>query len=571
MLREILALIPRGRGRIAGLLLLGAAGALAEGGGLMALGAIVTTLEGRGGPAGFQLEGAMLLYLAVVAAAAAAGWGRSMLAARLRLETADRLRRDGLSALLEAEWPVTRRIPGPTASHILTVEAARVGSGVDYLFTSAAIAMRLPVLFAIAFRLSPALATATLAAGGSLAFVTSRADRRARHSGEQMLTTGRAVHARTLEALSGRRVIKAFGLERVRVEAYAGALEGSRAAQLAQQRAFAGNSAVIAFAVPAISAAILWMAVRMLGLDLGTALIFALTYGRLGQSVLALRAARRIVEAAIPAEAAVRDLIAHARRAAEPSGTDAIAVPSHHIALRSVTVQYEDGRTALSNVTVAIPVGAVVSITGPSGAGKSTLADVAMGLAVPTDGVVSLDDRALDAAGRRAWRRHVGYVPQDAFLFDETIRDNLLAGRPHATEDALWHALEEAGAAAAVRGLPAGLDTVAGERGARLSGGEAQRIALARALLREPALLVLDEPTSALDAGAEARIIDTIERLRGRHTILVVAHRERLAAIADLTIALDGGRVVQIAGATQDGSSARSRVHFDGSSARSVS
>jgi ATP-binding cassette subfamily C protein len=207
-----------------------------------------------------------------------------------------------------------------------------------------------------------------------------------------------------------------------------------------------------------------------------------------------------------------------------------------------VSLVYDDGTKALSEVSASIPIGSVTAIVGPSGAGKSTLADLVMGLAVPTSGAIALDGRPLDAAGRRAWRAHVGYVPQDAFLFHESIRDNLLAARPGAADAELWEALEAADATNLVRSLPDGLETIAGERGTRLSGGEAQRIALARALLRHPALLVLDEPTSALDADSEARIIATIERLKGRHTIVIVAHRQALAAIADQTIALDRGR-----------------------------
>jgi ATP-binding cassette subfamily C protein len=303
---------------------------------------------------------------------------------------------------------------------------------------------------------------------------------------------------------------------------------------------------MLGFAVAAGTAVALWLAVRVMGLDLGSALIFAAAYGRLGQSMLSLRTSRQIVLAALPAEAAVRALVDDARASAEPTAESGIQLPSRELAIQSVSLVYDDGTTALSEVSVTIPIGSVTAIVGPSGAGKSTLADLVMGLAVPTSGSIALDGRPLDAAGRRAWRAHVGYVPQDAFLFHESIRENLLAAQPGATDADLWGALEAADAAGLVRSLPDGLETVAGERGTRLSGGEAQRIALARALLRHPALLVLDEPTSALDADSEARIIATIERLRGRHTIVIVAHRQALAAIADHVVALERGRLGQL-------------------------
>jgi ATP-binding cassette, subfamily C, bacterial len=541
--RLIRTALPERRSRLAGLIALGVASALAEGAGLMLLVVIINRLPGGGAGGGLQLEQAILVYIAIVAAAAVTVWARTLQTARLRLETADRLRREAFEAILMASWPALRRMPAPTVTQLVTIEASRVGMGIDYLMNGIAIATRVPVLFAVAFRLSPVLATLTLAAAAALAFVSFRSDRLARQSGERMIATGRATQTRIVEALLGRRVVKAFGLERARIDAFAEALDDTRAAQLAQQRAFAGARAMLGFLVAAATAVVLWLAVRVMGLDLGSALIFAAAYGRLGQSVLALRTSRQIVLAALPAEAAVRTLVGEARAAAEPASTERIALPRREIAIRGVSLEYEDGTKALDDVSAVIPVGAVTAIVGPSGAGKSTLADLVMGLAVPTRGSIALDDATLDAAGRLAWRRHVGYVPQDAFLFHESIRDNLLAARPAATGDEIWSALEAADAAALVRALPEGLETIAGERGTRLSGGEAQRIALARALLRHPALLVLDEPTSALDGESESRIIATLERLRGRHTIVIVAHRQALAAIADHVIALDRGRV----------------------------
>jgi ATP-binding cassette, subfamily C, bacterial len=541
--RLIRTALPERRSRLAGLIALGVASALAEGAGLMLLVVIINRLPGGGAGGGLQLEQAILVYIAIVAAAAVTVWARTLQTARLRLETADRLRREAFEAILMASWPALRRMPAPTVTQLVTIEASRVGMGIDYLMNGIAIATRVPVLFAVAFRLSPGLATLTLAAAAALAFVSFRSDRLARQSGERMIATGRATQTRIVEALLGRRVVKAFGLERARIDAFAEALDDTRAAQLAQQRAFAGARAMLGFLVAAATAVVLWLAVRVMGLDLGSALIFAAAYGRLGQSVLALRTSRQIVLAALPAEAAVRTLVGEARAAAEPASTERIALPRREIAIRGVSLEYEDGTKALDDVSAVIPVGAVTAIVGPSGAGKSTLADLVMGLAVPTRGSIALDDATLDAAGRLAWRRHVGYVPQDAFLFHESIRDNLLAARPAATGDEIWSALEAADAAALVRALPEGLETIAGERGTRLSGGEAQRIALARALLRHPALLVLDEPTSALDGESESRIIATLERLRGRHTIVIVAHRQALAAIADHVIALDRGRV----------------------------
>ena len=216
------------------------------------------------------------------------------------------------------------------------------------------------------------------------------------------------------------------------------------------------------------------------------------------------------------------------------------------LAVRGVWFSYGDGggAAALSGVSLELRAGEITAIAGPSGAGKSTLADVLLGLLEPSAGAVLVDGVAVDDANRRRWRRSCGYVPQDPYLFHDTIRANLVWARPGAGDDALWRALELAAAADFVAGLPLGLDTVVGDRGSRLSGGERQRIALARALAAEPALLVLDEATSQLDADNERLIVETLRSLRGRVTVVAVAHREAVLAAADRVVTLDAGRVV---------------------------
>ena len=145
---------------------------------------------------------------------------------------------------------------------------------------------------------------------------------------------------------------------------------------------------------------------------------------------------------------------------------------------------------------------------------------------------------------RRSWREAVAYVQQEPLLFHATIADNLRWAKPDADAAAMQRALQSA-SAQFVMSFDKGLDTIVGDRGGRLSGGERQRIALARALLRDPALLILDEPTSALDSASEAAICTAIEALKGRITILLIAHRGSLTALADQIITLDGGRIVE--------------------------
>jgi ATP-binding cassette subfamily C protein len=247
----------------------------------------------------------------------------------------------------------------------------------------------------------------------------------------------------------------------------------------------------------------------------------------------------------VPAYGVLEDWRARCEAAREEAPGDGPA-PELTEAIRVDDVWFRYGETSaptLQGVDLVLPVGSMTAVTGASGAGKSTLVDVVVGLLRPDRGRVLVDGTALVDGVARRWRQRVGYVGQDPFLLHDTVRANLLWANPDATAADLAEALRLA-AADFVEDLPEGLDTVVGERGGRLSGGERQRLALARALVRKPALLVLDEATSNLDPDNERRILDAIDGLRGRTTILVVAHRQSTAERADVVCRLEAGRLV---------------------------
>ena len=182
---------------------------------------------------------------------------------------------------------------------------------------------------------------------------------------------------------------------------------------------------------------------------------------------------------------------------------------------------------------------------GPSGAGKSTIADILMGLVLPDSGTLKLDGRPLGPEGVRGWRDQIGYVAPDTFLFHDTIRANLKWARPDASEDEMLAALRQASAFDFVAGLKDGLDTVVGDRGMMVSQGERQRLALARAFLRRPSMLILDEATNSLDSENEGRVLDAIESRRGELTVVLIAHRLSTIRRADLIYVVEGGKVVE--------------------------
>lgn len=213
--------------------------------------------------------------------------------------------------------------------------------------------------------------------------------------------------------------------------------------------------------------------------------------------------------------------------------------------LRQVHFAYEPGRPALAGVDLLIEPGRHVAIVGPSGAGKSTLANLLLGFALPDSGDIRIGDTPLHAGNIAAWRRQIAWIPQKARLFHGTVADNIRLGTPGATLAEVRQAAAAADALTFIEALPQGFDTLIGEGGLGLSGGQTQRIALARALLHDTPILLLDEPTAHLDRDSERAIVETLRRCATQRTLISIAHRLHTLHDADLILVMQQGRVVQ--------------------------
>ncbi|CAN7578099.1 ABC transporter ATP-binding protein [Phenylobacterium sp. LjRoot219] len=216
------------------------------------------------------------------------------------------------------------------------------------------------------------------------------------------------------------------------------------------------------------------------------------------------------------------------------------------VSFRRVTFRYPEGDApAIAELSLALPQAGLVAIVGPSGAGKSTLLDLLLGFQTPQSGEIRIGETPLTDGLAAAWRRHVGVVNQDPYIFDDTVRANILYGRPEASEREVIQAARAVAADDFVQALPRGYDTRVGERATQLSGGQRQRIALARALLRDPAVLVLDEATNSLDAPTERVFQNTLQAFAKQRAVVIVAHKFSTVAIADHVVVLHDGLLVE--------------------------
>lgn len=222
-----------------------------------------------------------------------------------------------------------------------------------------------------------------------------------------------------------------------------------------------------------------------------------------------------------------------------------------NIQLRNITYAYPNtDKLIFDHADFTVPVGASVGIVGSSGAGKSTIVDILLGLLELKEGAIYADGEDI-MTHYRGWLKNIGYIPQMIFMLDDSIRRNVAFGVPDdkIDEERLWEVLREAQLDEYIRTLPEGLDTGIGERGIRLSGGQRQRIGIARALYHDPEVLVLDEATSALDNDTEKAIMDSINLLQGRKTLIIIAHRLQTIEKCDIVYRVENGKAVLERGA----------------------
>jgi ATP-binding cassette subfamily C protein len=503
----------------------------------------------------FGLESTLVVYVMLIAGAAWVVRARKLAVAKLYTGFVHRLRVRMHAALLGMEWRAFMRLEAGTATQALTMDTAEIEQGINLLLVLMAAAIEVPVLLVIAFRLSLPLTMAALALIGVAAWATRPLNRRTYAIGATMHTAWEALHGDLADDLAGMRVIRSHGLEAIRGRRFTEQTQALDTASLAYQSASATERMVVQTGAATATALVVLVSVRGFALPLAETMVLVLTFARLLTTASRMQEGARTVLRTLPAYGAAMAFLDRCQAAAEMPArisSDPAAPPLPSLAATASAIRLEGvgyhysatGRAALTDVDLRIPGRGITAIVGPSGAGKSTLADLLLGLLSPDTGRILVDDQPLEGLARSHWRHRVGYVPQDSFLFHDTLRANLLFAAPLAGEAELWDALERAAVADVVRAQPEGLEMVVGDRGSRLSGGERQRVALARALLRRPDLLILDEATSALDAEGERRVLAALDGLRQTLSIAVIAHRPSTVRGADHVVMLEAGRVV---------------------------
>ncbi len=494
--------------------------------------------------------GAILaVYVGITVVIQALGAIQGVLSTRYRMDFINGLRCDSYSAVGAAEWRHLLGIRRADLLAALTSNVPLVGGGVAALLGLAVSVVVVAAQLAASIQVSAISTGLALVSGLALVWVVWPLARRSRRLGAEMIIFNRAAMRAATAFLDALKLVKAYGREEAQEREYMTAVSQARNAQVSL--AWANNLAnAVQSALSALLLAItVYVAIRVEHVPSGSLLVVAVVFTKVVGQITSSQSNIQNIAQALPAFEEIEELLHSCMSAREGFGGRRRIGIGSGIELEDVRFTYPSARgertQALAGVSLELPAGSTLALAGPSGAGKTTVADLVAGLMIPTAGRVTVGGQALTAERLAGWRQSVALVPQEPFMFHDSIAANLRFARPEARDGALWEALRTANADRFVTELPDGLETIVGDQGMRLSGGERQRLALARAVLRGPELLILDEATSSLDTENELAIRLALSELRGRTTMLLIAHRLSTVCEADTIAVLEHGEVVE--------------------------
>ncbi|MDH5239634.1 MAG: ABC transporter ATP-binding protein/permease [Gammaproteobacteria bacterium] len=508
-------------------------------------GALVEALEAVAAFAkiSFSLESVLVVFVLLIILRQFIVFLEAKLTARTRVEFVASVREEIFTELEKTSWLYLSGKRLEKMGQLLLVDSWRIGEAALHVVRLFSSLLLLLVNFLVATLLSPLLAVALL---GSIVLMGTLFGNRLQSVREQGTDVSK-IHT------SYYGVVENY-LDNIRTAKMAGAGDRARRELLAtidslndRLAGFVHDFEFVKFALQMSGAIVialsLLFAVNVLKLDAPLLLLLVLITARFIPRVSLINQYLHRLIHDLPAFGYSISVLNECRAHPDPAlDRSPIAAPRRSIGVSGIVVAYGDSSTepVLNGYSLEFPVGEMVAITGPSGAGKSTLADVISGLLEPTAGSILVDGVAVPADRIGGWRAQVGYVPQSAALLQDTVERNLTWVRQSPpSELEIREALDCAELSDVIRGLKHGMKTTVGRREGRLSGGERQRLAIARELLRRPNLLVLDEATNALDAATELRVLRNLRERYPGLSILIVAHRDTVTAVADRVIVLD--------------------------------
>ena len=448
-------------------------------------------------------------------------------------------------ALMGTSWGYYTRLPVGAATNAMGTEADRGALAYRRLGELMQLALQSGAAGVVALSISWR-STLAAAIAGALSLVLLRVFvRMAARGGRRQTVVLRSLSSRLTDVLQATKLLRATAKEPL-----VGPLleDDTRRLNKALRKQVLGKEVLHILQEPILVAfclLFLWVGLRWAGMPTEQVLLLMLLFARILGDVGKTQQKYQGLVTQQSALWSMVGMIEDAESQREPEGGTAEPHLERGLALRGVSVEY-DGSPVLRDADAEVPARSITALVGASGAGKTTFVDLLTGLVQPSAGRVEVDGTPLPELDLRRWRGMIGYVLQELFLLNDTVRMNVTLGDPEIGDAQVERALRDAGAWEYVSRLEGGIDAPVGERGSLLSGGQRQRVAIARALLHQPRLLVLDEATAALDPENEAAVWATVAELRGRTTVVAISHQPGVMRVADRVYQIVDGTVQRL-------------------------
>jgi ATP-binding cassette subfamily C protein len=464
---------------------------------------------------------------------------RELAVARLYIGFGLALRLRIAKCLSAAQWEYVATLKHARITQMMSADIQMLGFGILFVLQGLAAAAMLLAQCLTALFIAPGLAAILICLLAFGVFALRPMIVRARKLGGYLSDANLELLNSNAQFLGGLKLAISQNLESSYVEETRQALEHLASVQISYRRQYVYGQAALTSMSALVGIALVLAGTTWLQVSAPVLITLLLIVSRATAPVGQIQQGAQEFAHVLAVYEKVQELVAEltfaSGEAREPTGS--MSLPDGPIVFERVTYRHgRESKGGVGDLDLAIQPGEFLGITGASGAGKTTFADLLAGLYPPQAGRILIGGHVFANDMLVEWRRRLSYISQDPFLFHDTIRRNLVWANPLADEDAMWRALDLAGARSLIQGMEKRLDSIVGERGTLVSGGERQRIALARALLREPRLLILDEATSAIDSNGERDVLVRLRDMSKRPTIVLIAHRTENLSICDRVI-----------------------------------
>ncbi len=461
-------------------------------------------------------------------------------------ETGLRLRNKLYRVVSGASWESLTARKDSDTINLFTAQLGQVTFGIGEVIHLLASLVTAGVQLGVALMMSVSVTVLVCVLGLCMLAVFRPLRKKSRAYGEEMIRISREFYGELQNQLASVKEIRAYSVEQEHATLFEKISVSFKTARMRYVRQSTVPGVVYAVAAALLIAVLYWVSTLGLRVETDRLVVLVYIFARLWPFFSSFQGRLQGINSCVPAYEKLNEALSDLRPENEAAQSTADFSDWREAAFDDVHFAYQDSKEkVLQGMTFAVHRGEILALMGRNGTGKSTAVNLLLGFLLPKSGAIRVDGEVLTPANIRAWRRQVGYVPQDPLILNASVRENLTRFHPGATDDEVTAALKSAMAWDFVSRLPQGSDTALGDRGIRLSGGERQRIVLARVLLGKPSLIVLDEATNALDYESEEAFQQVIQSMRKRVAVVLIAHKLTTLRLADRALVLENGMVVE--------------------------